>query len=294
MNKFIRTFKFINSHPLAKRHPVRAYARFISWQIRSIVFQTLIPINFIGATQVYAKRGLTGITGSIYTGLHEFEEMAFLLHLLRPEDTFFDVGANIGSYTILASGVACAHSICFEPVPATFRILKKNLELNKLQERVLAVNCAVANSDQNLHFTCEQDTTNHVILNSTNEPGIISVPVVKLDKYSREAPLLIKIDVEGFESEVIAGAFSLLRQKSLKAIIIELNGSGSRYMFDDAVVHAGLIELGFQPYRYDPFARNLTKLDSPGDFNTIYLRDLPFIKDRLKSSKGFKVFSRTI
>jgi thymidylate synthase len=63
---------------------------------------------------------MTGATGNIYAGLHEFEDMAFLLHLLRSEDMFADVGSNIGSYTILASGVVGAKSVAFEPVPSTY------------------------------------------------------------------------------------------------------------------------------------------------------------------------------
>ncbi len=59
---------------------------------------------------------MTGATGNIYAGLHEFDDMAFFLHLLRPEDMFADVGSNIGSYTILASGVVGAKSVAFEPV----------------------------------------------------------------------------------------------------------------------------------------------------------------------------------
>lgn len=51
---------------------------------------------------------MTGATGNIYVGLHEFEDMAFLLHVLRRTDLFVDVGANIGSYTILAGGAAGA------------------------------------------------------------------------------------------------------------------------------------------------------------------------------------------
>ena len=65
---------------------------------------------------------MTGATGNIYTGLHEFEDMMFLLHLLRPGDIFVDAGANIGSYTVLASAVVGAKSISFEPVPPLFFI----------------------------------------------------------------------------------------------------------------------------------------------------------------------------
>ena len=44
-----------------------------------------------------ARKGMTGASGNIYFGLHEFEEMGFLLHFLREEDLFIDIGAYIGS-----------------------------------------------------------------------------------------------------------------------------------------------------------------------------------------------------
>ena len=48
---------------------------------------------------------MTGATGNIYCGLHEFIELTFLLHLLRPNDLSLNIGANVGSYIILAARV---------------------------------------------------------------------------------------------------------------------------------------------------------------------------------------------
>ena len=72
-----------------------------------------------------ANAGMAGATGNIYVGLREFEDMAFLLHLLRPDDLFVDVGANIGSFTVLASGAVGARSLAIEPIERTFNILIK-------------------------------------------------------------------------------------------------------------------------------------------------------------------------
>ena len=291
MNSFKRTFGFINNHPLAKKHLLSAYLRFIFWQFRLRFSDKLIPVNFIGSSKLLARRGLTGVTGNIYTGLHEFEEMGFLLHLLRNTDTFFDVGANAGSYTILASGVCGARSLSFEPVPATFEILKKTIELNHLQTKVQAIPAGAGYEQGFLNFTADQDTTNHVIPVSETLSDSVIVPIVRLDEYILKSPLLIKIDVEGFETEVIRGAHQILKQDSLKAIIIELNGCGNRYNFDESLIHQKLSEMGFLPYQYNPFNRQLTQLYIYGNFNTIYLRDLDFIRERIKTAKAIKIFS---
>jgi hypothetical protein len=79
---------------------------------------------------------MTGATGNIYSGLHEFEDMGFLLHFLRPDDLFVDIGANIGSYTILASAAIGAATIAFEPVPDTHEWLRLNVAINNVDNKV--------------------------------------------------------------------------------------------------------------------------------------------------------------
>ncbi|WP_231490283.1 FkbM family methyltransferase [Pedobacter sp. Leaf170] len=252
----------------------------------------LQPINFLDDTYFFAKKGLTGITGNIYTGLHEFNEMGFLLHFLRPEDTFFDVGANVGSYTLLASGVCKSRTVAFEPVPQTFEILKQNIILNKLYNLVKLINKGVGNETGKLDFVANEDTTNHVA--SAKDLDKISVEVIKLDDYASLNPIFIKIDVEGYETEVLNGAIDVLKNSNLKAIVIELNGSGERYGYKEEFIHKKLISNSFSPYSYNPFSRILNKLETFGTFNTIYIRDIDFVYGRLKSGKSFSLFNETI
>jgi|GEM_PF-2324848 len=56
--------------------------------------------------------------------------MMFLLHLLRKEDSFFDIGSNVSSYSILANSHVGATTISFEPLPAIVELLKRNKEVN--------------------------------------------------------------------------------------------------------------------------------------------------------------------
>ena len=74
--------------------------------------------------------------------LSQFAEMAFLLHFLQPEDTFFDEGANVVSYTLLACGGCRSKGVAIEPVDATFGLLAMNVALNRIEDRVRTINSA--------------------------------------------------------------------------------------------------------------------------------------------------------
>ena len=90
------TLRFIIKHPLNRGQPISAVGRFIAWQIRSRIQREII-FNWIDGSKLVVRRAMTGATGNLYCDLHEYEDMSYLLHPLRPGDLFVDVGANIGS-----------------------------------------------------------------------------------------------------------------------------------------------------------------------------------------------------
>ena len=258
---FFKTLQFINRHPLAKRHEARAYGNFFLWQFSQRMFPGFRKMSFVGDTCLIAKKGLEGATGNIYCGLHECEEMAFLLHFLRENDCFYDVGANIGSYTVLTAGHCNANVLSFEPIPQTFEILQRNIAINHIEKKVKALLVGVGSENGSTRFTDSLDSLNHVRSSMENEldDNFINVSVVSLDDIcdSQNCPSLIKIDVEGFETEVLRGMKRILTNDILKAVIIELNGSGGRYGFDEDLVHLEFLQNGFLPFQYEPFERKL-------------------------------------
>jgi FkbM family methyltransferase len=241
------------------------------------------------------RKGMTGATGNIYLGLHDFSEMGFLLHFLEEDDLFGDIGANIGSYSILASGVNGAKTIAFEPSLSTFNQLRKNIEANKLENRITTYNVALGANEGKLCFTTGLDTVNHVLPDSEVEKNnnCTEIRVTTLDNVLPESqvPLLVKIDVEGFETEVIKGMEKTLQKKALKGIIIELNGSGMRYGYDENLIHEKLLSTGFEPYEYNPYKRKFHLIKGYGNTNTLYLRDINFIEQRVSKGRAIKIFN---
>ena len=294
----LTTLRFVTSHPLNAGHSFQALGRFTRWQIGSRLLPgSAVSIPFVNHSRLLITPGMTGATGNIYTGLHEFEDMGFLLHVLRKDDLFVDIGANVGSYTVLAGAAIGAHCLTVEPLPVTYDHLLDNIYLNRMQDHVTALNIGIGREEGTLRFTSSEDTMNHVL--AEDETGIpaTEVPVRRLDAIvGDEEPAVLKIDVEGFETEVIIGGAATLARPSLLAVIMELNGSGRRYGYDEAAIHQSMLGHGFRTFSYRPFTRELIPLDTTNNAsgNTLYLKDVEQVAERIKSappvrSRGIEV-----
>jgi len=292
------TLRVVLRHPLSQKDKPAALRRYISWQIGSYLLPgsaTIVP--FINETRLVVSRGMTGATMHVYTGLSDFPDCGFLLHLLRPDDLFVDIGANVGVYTVLAAGAVGARAITIEPVPSTFQRMLLNLNANRIENLVTAHNIGLGRANETLHFTADQDTANRVITDAAWTGPRISVPVRRLDDVlTGENPVLIKMDVEGWESEVLAGSQDVLGRSSLLGLIVEMNGDSEEFSANERAVHDGLKERNFAPYAYDPFTRELTALPSKnvGYTNTIYLRNVDEVRRRIASASPFHVLGQAI
>lgn len=86
--------------------------------------------------------------------------------------------------------------------------------------------------------------------------------------------VVLKIDVEGFEANVLRGAERLLMSGAVLAVITELNGSGVSYGDSDADVQAILLAAGFVEVTYEPFSRELTAAADPSSETRIFVQDI--------------------
>ena len=286
------TIRFIASHPLNRGRKCKSILRFAKWQIGSRLVPGSVACSWVNGSRFLARAGQTGVTGNIYTGLHEFSEMAFVLHFLRDTDLFVDVGANVGAYSILACAVIGANGYAFEPIPATFTRLVDNMRLNHLEAKIVCINKGVGAQPGTQAFTDDFDTTNHALAIGEQQQSAISVEVTTLDSELRDqSPKLIKIDVEGYETSVLEGASETLKNKSLSAVIIELNGSGERYGFDESKILQEMENYGFGTYTYSPLTRTLESLAGQRSMsgNTLFIRDKLFALERLRGAAKVSV-----
>ena len=292
----LKLLNFVWKHPLNADHRIAALERVLWWQVVSRVCSEPVGLPFVDGTFLFATKGMTGASGNWYSGLHELQEMAFVLHLLRPTDHFIDAGANVGSYTVLAGGAVGATVTSIEPIPRTFECLRQNIFLNGLEALVNAWQGGLSDSTGTLRFTEDLDTGNHVVVE--NEPGpTVEVPVKSVDDLvDGKTPVLLKVDVEGYEHRVLCGASRTLADSRLLAAIIETNGATSRYGTSDADVVGLMQQQGFEVYEYDPFARQLLLGTSRTTVrgNTIFVRDRPTVQTRVSAARTYRLVNGQI
>lgn len=161
----------------------------------------------------------------------------------HPGYTFVDVGANNGYFSILAAkAVGKAGKVyAIEPTPATFNRLEKNVALNQFGN-ILLFNVAAGDHDGStlLNESASEDGENS-LLKIDNIKSRVHVPLMTLDRLLRNRHInLMKIDVEGYEKEVLAGCKGLLAKKQVDRIVFEYN---HRLLHDNGHDYDGVFNL---------------------------------------------------
>lgn len=135
--------------------------------------------------------------------------------------TILDVGSNIGNhslYFLLERGASYAY--CFEPAKETFDILKKNMEINHLENCTKIFNAGVGASSGTASISMSKEKNTAYTQLSLNEEG--DVKVIAIDDIGiKEKINFIKVDVEGFELEVLKGMIKTL-EKDKPTMMIEI------------------------------------------------------------------------
>lgn len=156
--------------------------------------------------------------------LHEPALTAYLLRSLDEETTFYDVGGNVGYFTVFGAA-RCengqVHS--FEPNSTYVDTIRRSLERNDLEATLVQKAVATVDGD-------EVEYVGGAGPGSKPTPAQTKMPAgwaetVTLDTYCRSAttPEVVKIDVEGFEYHVLSGAKKLLRSDPPREIFVEVH-----------------------------------------------------------------------
>lgn len=292
--KLFVALRWAANHPMRRGSKWNAVRSFIQTQLGARLVQGDVCVPFPNQTRLLIPPHMKGSFHYIWPGIYDYEEMSFLMHFLRPEDLFIDAGANIGVYTVLASGVAGARTIAFEPGEFAYQYLTSNIRLNDLSALVTARNMALGKQEGKIRFTAGLGTENHVIQDKNPAAGV-EVLLTTLDAQLKELePAVIKIDVEGFEQDVVAGGLGCLAKPSLRALIIERVGNADKYGQDEISLHKSIRDQGFAPCAYSPATRTLQPVSEDATGNIIYVRGLPSAAARLREAAAYQFAGRSI
>lgn len=189
-----------------------------------------------GAGFCYCPSPGDGIGRALYwRGIHEWEAASIrpFLALARAAGHFLDIGANTGVYTLMATAVnPRLTAVAYEPVPRIHARLQKNVEINGLGDRCTVRGVAVANGARRarLHVPGVPLPSSSSLLEQGyhGKAGeLVEVDVVTVDAEQEERPRvdLVKIDVEGFEDQVIEGMAKTLAADR-PVVLCECNPDG--------------------------------------------------------------------
>ena len=227
----------------------------------------------------------TSFSQTLWTFAPNFsdEESVFFQKYIQHNDVIFDVGANIGSLTLIAAKMVGKNGnvLAFEPSKKIFEALNYNIELNKFTNcKTYNVALGEKNGEQNWQEKSADDQSKINISQSK-----IKVKMSQLDEYS--APFskidLLKIDVEGYEYFVLKGAIETL--KKTDCIYFEAKEShANHYNYSISNIIVFLKTHNFDCYLFEnQFFIKLENNFSPQEcVNIIALRNKPLLEKRMK------------
>jgi FkbM family methyltransferase len=190
------------------------------------------------------------------------------IETLGPGDVLYDIGANVGAYSLIAAKATGnqARVFAFEPSPATYRDLFRNVLHNDCADSITALPLALWSESKVLSFRFHlfrSGAAKHRVATELDlgHPRVANVIGVRLDDlidlFGLPIPTHAKIDVDGGELELLRGAVRTLRRSEWRSILIELELGGDTEQ--NLEIKQLLAEAGFQP------AQRHSRHDTPND-----------------------------
>ena len=189
----------------------------------------LIPEGTVVRVLQGPLRGARWIVGSstagCWLGSYELSKVRLFASTIRPGMTVFDIGAHAGYFTLIASKLVggSGHVVAFEPAPRNLRYLRRHLSLNHVSN-VTVVEVAVSDRAGVGRFDVGAESS----LGRLDPAGTMDVRTTTLDELvtggSVPSPHVLKLDIEGAESDALVGAAAILRE-ARPAIFLATHGS---------------------------------------------------------------------
>lgn len=203
------------------------------------------------------------------------------INTFNDKDVFWDIGANVGAYTLYAA-LRNITVLSFEPSASNYYLLNRNIKINKMDNRISAL-CIAFNDTTLMDSFHMANTELGSALNSFAEavdwkgkPFVASFKQAmigfSIDDFMRQFkpsfPNHIKIDVDGIESKIIRGAENTLSDRRVKSVLVELDSGREKYCKEvaGAIEQAGMKLVNKKP------APMFSAGQSSASYNFIFVR----------------------
>jgi len=256
MTNLLRTISIFFRNPYI--NPYWAGVRHLAWQFRKMSNAFPCDIVLDGLRIRIHDRSIANGCGALLNamGFYDPNNMYFLDEILSKGifSVFFDIGANIGVYTLLASRQGGIQVISFEPHPYTFSLLKENVVLNHISDRVDCLQMALGKDVGQIYFSNVPGSPVNHVLTHEGATGVskILVNVTRGDVFCSEhglVPEIMKLDVEGFEDSVLEGFGKILDE--VRVIIVEcLSVEKTSQFLRDSFRFLGPFKLDFRTRKF--------------------------------------------
>ncbi len=215
-----------------------AYYRFLSRTIICRVGDYSIRIGVSNGMEAYRARTYA---------TKEPETLAWLREHLRDGDVFFDIGANIGLYSLYAATITpTCRVFAFEPESQNYARLCRNVVVNRL-DNVVPCNVPVSNRECFDYFYVGEFRPGEALHGfgapnpHRSAPGPLALRQGSLgssidalvDRFHMPQPALVKIDVDGNEEEIVRGAAAVLQRSQTRSVLVEVTWQSKRSAVED-------------------------------------------------------------
>jgi FkbM family methyltransferase len=257
--------RYVWRHPANAGHRPHALLRLAHYQAQSRLLRRRVVARLGERSRLWVDLHRTGASMVLYANPPDLPEMLVWRHTLRNGGLFVDVGANVGTYTLWAAE-AGAEVIALEPASDTFALLVENIALNGYQ--VTAVQAAAGDHCGTARFTAGRDAGN-----SLDPDGPVQTELITIDSLIGERHITgMKIDVEGFEIDVLRGCSHALAAHRIGLIQLEWNQMSALALGADRRPVAELLaSYGYQLYRPDALG-HLLPVAGPGYGADVFAR----------------------
>ena len=226
---------------------IKFFSRIVNlfWEILPLGIKVLFLNKKVTGILDYSKRKLTLVVSSqvsfqrLNSCKKEPETVTWICSNLEPSGVFYDIGANTGSYSLVAATLLNNEGrvVSFEPVPSTFIELCQNIQINGMSNSITPINIPLSEENSiskfglnsfmggvGMHMGISKE-----LMHSNSDQTIFHylVKTQTLDSVVKEfelpLPSIMKIDVDGPEFQILKGASNVLKNNKLKSLQIEID-----------------------------------------------------------------------